>query len=357
MNPIERARSFVRTKVINPALSSEGLSKKSVDEAKNADRRLNSFERVGDLLFYLRRFRDLRQGEIYKDLKKANLLTFEDIIDDFEKSFGAWAGSRTTINDFVVGHRYDISAIHIFVGSYDLRAGGMFVVGVRPEYQYAVLKATFSGGKYANKWIEPNQRLKYFLKSRKSKEEVPPTFGEKYKENDAILNTPQLPILVFTREKEGQRFTYGGIFRFEKMHKEADQSKWFELYKVPFSASDELVDASAAEEEQGRRVQVSIARTDAERLERLQAADKKPAKYVVVSTAYYRNEDVIAAVLKRASGVCEGCKKQAPFFKKSDGMPYLEVHHRKRLADDGEDTVENAIALCPNCHRQSHYGV
>ncbi|MEY8786001.1 HNH endonuclease [Citrobacter freundii] len=22
----------------------------------------------------------------------------------------------------------------------------------------------------------------------------------------------------------------------------------------------------------------------------------------------------------------------------------------------GEDSVENAIALCPNCHREAHYG-
>ena len=26
------------------------------------------------------------------------------------------------------------------------------------------------------------------------------------------------------------------------------------------------------------------------------------------------------------------------------------------LADGGADTVENAIAVCPNCHRELHYG-
>jgi 5-methylcytosine-specific restriction protein A len=34
----------------------------------------------------------------------------------------------------------------------------------------------------------------------------------------------------------------------------------------------------------------------------------------------------------------------------------LEVHHKKQLSEGGEDTVENAIALCPNCHREAHYG-
>jgi len=44
----------------------------------------------------------------------------------------------------------------------------------------------------------------------------------------------------------------------------------------------------------------------------------------------------------------------APFISKT-GIPYLEIHHVKRLSDDGSDTPENAVALCPNCHRALHY--
>jgi 5-methylcytosine-specific restriction enzyme A len=39
-----------------------------------------------------------------------------------------------------------------------------------------------------------------------------------------------------------------------------------------------------------------------------------------------------------------------------DGTPFLEVHHLRTLADGGSDRVSNAVALCPNCHRQMHYG-
>ncbi|HDR7378766.1 TPA: HNH endonuclease [Bacillus toyonensis] len=39
-----------------------------------------------------------------------------------------------------------------------------------------------------------------------------------------------------------------------------------------------------------------------------------------------------------------------------DGTPYLEVHHVVPLATGGEDSVENAVALCQNCHRKAHYG-
>lgn len=57
-----------------------------------------------------------------------------------------------------------------------------------------------------------------------------------------------------------------------------------------------------------------------------------------------------------AKGICERCRKPAPFIRDNDNSPYLEVHHKIPLADGGDDTVENAIALCPNCHRQAHYG-
>ena len=93
-----------------------------------------------------------------------------------------------------------------------------------------------------------------------------------------------------------------------------------------------------------------------ERRQRLAHAGKKPTRVQVVSTAFLRNPDVVAEVLTRANGVCEKCKQKAPFNRATDGTPYLEVHHRIRLAEDGDDTVENAIALCPNCHRQAHYG-
>lgn len=82
----------------------------------------------------------------------------------------------------------------------------------------------------------------------------------------------------------------------------------------------------------------------------------KPLKKTVAVTVFERNPYVIASVLARAGGSCELCNLPAPFVRSSNGKPYLEVHHRQRLADGGDDTVENAIAVCPNCHRKAHYG-
>lgn len=94
----------------------------------------------------------------------------------------------------------------------------------------------------------------------------------------------------------------------------------------------------------------------AERKIRLASASKKPERKVVETVVFVRNPDVVDEVLERANGICEKCENKAPFFRKSDNSAYLEVHHKIRLADDGDDTVENAIALCPNCHREAHYG-
>jgi len=95
---------------------------------------------------------------------------------------------------------------------------------------------------------------------------------------------------------------------------------------------------------------------EAERRRRLASAVRMPERIQLLSTGFRRNADVIVEVLRRASGVCEKCKKPAPFLRRSDGTPFLEVHHWKPLADGGEDTVENAGALCPNCHREAHFG-
>lgn len=93
-----------------------------------------------------------------------------------------------------------------------------------------------------------------------------------------------------------------------------------------------------------------------DRLKRLKYAKKIPEKVMVKTVVYNRNPDVVAEVLARANGKCELCHEDAPFIRASDGTPYLEVHHKIELSKGGEDTCENALALCPNCHRKQHFG-
>ena len=72
--------------------------------------------------------------------------------------------------------------------------------------------------------------------------------------------------------------------------------------------------------------------------------------------SYTRDSEVKGWVLREAKGVCEACGENAPFVNHAD-EPFLEVHHVVTLADGGPDTIENAVAICPNCHRALHYAV
>ena len=131
---------------------------------------------------------------------------------------------------------------------------------------------------------------------------------------------------------------------------------WSEVYDVDILS----IVASETEDSSNQKLasEIDTARyLNSEALaERLRNAPRMPERVQLISIGYRRNADVIVAVLNRANGVCEKCEQPAPFIRRSDRTPYLEVHHRTPLADGGEDTVENAIALCPNCHREAHYG-
>jgi 5-methylcytosine-specific restriction protein A len=80
-----------------------------------------------------------------------------------------------------------------------------------------------------------------------------------------------------------------------------------------------------------------------------------PKRSVASGTIFERDPEVKAWVLREANGKCECCKQAAPFS--TPLGPFLEVHHVWRLADSGPDTVENAVAICPNCHRELHFGI
>ena len=81
-----------------------------------------------------------------------------------------------------------------------------------------------------------------------------------------------------------------------------------------------------------------------------------PTKRLTTITTYDRNPHIVASALLRANGICETCASPAPFPRRTDQTPYLEVHHIIPLAANGPDTLANLQALCPNCHRKAHHG-
>lgn len=85
------------------------------------------------------------------------------------------------------------------------------------------------------------------------------------------------------------------------------------------------------------------------------AGVKKPRVRAAVVVHYDRETSVRSWVLRAAKGRCECCRKKAP-FRTAEG-PYLEVHHVREIANGGSDTPSNTVAICPNCHRELHFGV
>ena len=85
------------------------------------------------------------------------------------------------------------------------------------------------------------------------------------------------------------------------------------------------------------------------------AGKQRPTRVTSTVERFVRDPSVKAWVLKAAEGHCENCELPAPFVN-VDGTPFLEVHHIKSLADNGSDTINNTVAICPNCHRRLHYG-
>lgn len=90
----------------------------------------------------------------------------------------------------------------------------------------------------------------------------------------------------------------------------------------------------------------------------LNRADLSSTQYVLESEeelpAWDRvNASVWQAVLKRDAYRCQGCgwaKGDPP----SAGRRYLEVHHKRHVAQQGEPVPENLETLCNRCHDARH---
>lgn len=101
-----------------------------------------------------------------------------------------------------------------------------------------------------------------------------------------------------------------------------------------------------------------IKHADSLSINELKAIAKKQstrAPKEVTTTVLQRVRDPYIAeyARRRANGICQLCGVPAP-FNRADGTPYLESHHIDWLSEGGEDSIENTVALCPNCHRKMH---
>ena len=81
-----------------------------------------------------------------------------------------------------------------------------------------------------------------------------------------------------------------------------------------------------------------------------------PTAKAVVANVRERKNIIKLYALARSRGGCEACGDPAPFIRKNNGEPYLEVHHIIEISKGGSDSPHNVAAVCPNCHARVTYG-
>ena len=122
---------------------------------------------------------------------------------------------------------------------------------------------------------------------------------------------------------------------------------------TPVSGAVPAIEKTQFEQNQRQRARKARALSDEELLKRAAAAPTVPGERYTTTRSYERDPYVSEAAKRRANGVCQLCETPAPFRTKAGG-PYLETHHLVWLSSGGADSLENTVALCPNCHRKMH---
>ena len=143
----------------------------------------------------------------------------------------------------------------------------------------------------------------------------------------------------------------------KRIHLVSEYLKEKEWIKIAFGISNKEEEIKETEFFDYNKFEEEVIEYLKKPIKNIPEGNSKPRKKINVSQEVYeRDSEVKAWILQNAKGKCEYCKADGPFTT-SNGIPYLEVHHLKTLADGGSDTIDNTVALCPNCHREFHYGI
>lgn len=160
---------------------------------------------------------------------------------------------------------------------------------------------------------------------------------------------------------EEKQYTYQGTVAYEGKAYQENQTDidghQRKVWMFPLSIKDNMpirINDEVIKKLEGKK-EKSFKKLNKHQIKRLGESKKqKIQSYRNIETkSYDRDEYVKLYALLRAEGNCQLCERPAPFLKK-DGSPYLEVHHIDYLARGGSDTIDNVVAVCPNCHRKMH---
>jgi len=230
-----------------------------------------------------------------------------------------------------------------------------FRCGVRGGIRYSktmntlVIIVDYTRGLYADQWID-EQTIAYVGAGRKGDQEL-----TRMNKVLAEAAKQRIAIHLFEVFEKGRYFYQGQVklagapYEGRQKDEEGKERKvWiFRLKLVDGPRLQYLQEVEEKERQEARTL------TNEELLRRVQQSQGTPPKIPTYSRDYRRNQYVAEYVKRRAHGKCELCGNDAP-FEDPERQPYLEVHHIVWLSKGGKDTLDNTVALCPNCHRKMH---
>jgi 5-methylcytosine-specific restriction protein A len=217
-----------------------------------------------------------------------------------------------------------------------------------------VIVSDHTKGVYEDRWI--NDILHYTGMGLEGNQRIDAT------QNKTLAESHTNGILVFLFEvfESGNYVFQGQVELIDDPYQELQPDKNGDIRNVwvfklkPIDPETMIpIPANAFEKKKEKREKEARHLSDEELIKRIKYSKKKAGLRKVTSTEYERNADVSEYAKRRANGICELCEQIAP-FKTKKGEHYLESHHIIWLSKDGEDAVENSVALCPNCHRKMH---
>lgn len=147
-------------------------------------------------------------------------------------------------------------------------------------------------------------------------------------------------------------YTYRGVVKLaDKPYQSTQPDDNGNMRKVWVFPVKPIVADDAIVTKQLEREIIKLSNEELVKRSKMSREDRKPQKTETI--VYYRDPYLKEMVKRIAEGKCQYCGAKAP-FKDKNNEPYLEEHHVKRLADGGSDTIDNVVAICPNCHRKIH---
>lgn len=221
------------------------------------------------------------------------------------------------------------------------------------ENNALVIVADHTKGLYDDKW---HDNVLHYTGMGLSGDQDP-----NYKYNRHLNESPGNGIDLYLFEVfERYKYTYRGQVRrigpvMTSKQFGADQvERDVVIFPLELIDDDELITYETFERLINYKLSEARNASSADLLEKAKASEADIVGTRIVISKVYEREPAISEYVKRmANGVCQLCDENAP-FRDRYGKPYLESHHVEWVSKGGADTIENVVALCPNCHKKMH---